>query len=36
MVGNLPDAGGSRLGADKAYDTSAFVARMREVGATPR
>ena len=35
MVGDLPAAGRITLGADRAYDTAAFVARMRALGATP-
>ena len=32
MVGDLPAGGRITLGADRAYDTAAFVARMRELG----
>ncbi len=35
MVGDLPAGGRITLGADRAYDTAAFVARMRELGVTP-
>lgn len=35
MVGDLPAGGRITIGADKAYDTAAFVARMRELGVTP-
>lgn len=35
MVGDLPAGGRITLGADKAYDTEAFVARMRALGVTP-
>jgi transposase len=35
MVGDLPAGGHVTIGADKAYDTAAFVARMRELGVTP-
>lgn len=35
MVGDLPAGGRITLGADKAYDTAAFVARMRALGVTP-
>jgi transposase len=35
MIGDLPATGRITVGADKAYDTAAFVARMRELGVTP-
>ena len=35
MVGDLPAGGRITLGADRAYDTAAFVARMRALGVTP-
>ena len=35
MAGDLPAGGRITLGADRAYDTAAFVARMRELGVTP-
>ena len=35
MVGDLPAGGQITLGADRAYDTAAFVARMRALGVTP-
>ena len=35
MVGELPAGGHITIGADKVYDTAAFVARMRELGVTP-
>jgi transposase len=35
MVGDLPAGGHVTIGADKAYDTAAFVARMRELCVTP-
>jgi transposase len=35
MIGDLPAGGHVTIGADKAYDTAAFVARMRELGVTP-
>jgi len=35
MISDLPAGGRVTVGADKAYDTAAFVARMRELGVTP-
>jgi transposase len=35
MLGELPDGGRITLGADKNYDTKAFVADMRRLGVTP-
>ena len=35
MVADLPSGGRITVGADKAYDTAALVARMRELGVTP-
>jgi hypothetical protein len=35
MLEALPDAGHKTVGADKAYDTAAFVASSRTVGVTP-
>jgi transposase len=35
MVSDLPAGGRITIGADKAYDTAAFVGRMRELGVTP-
>jgi transposase len=35
MVGELPAGSRVTLGADKAYDTSDFVAEMRRMGVTP-
>jgi transposase len=35
MIGDLPATGRITVGADKAYDTAAFVARVRELGVTP-
>ena len=35
MVGDLPQGGRITVGADKAYDTAAFVAHMRAIGVTP-
>jgi hypothetical protein len=35
MIGDLPAGGRITVGADKAYDTAAFVARMPELGVTP-
>jgi transposase len=35
MIGDLPAGGRITVGADKAYDTAALVARMRELGVTP-
>jgi transposase len=35
MVGDLPSGPRITLGADKAYDTAAFVATMRLLGVTP-
>ena len=35
MVSDLPAGGRLTIGADKAYDTAAFVGRMRELGVTP-
>ncbi len=35
MVGDLPSGPRITLGADKAYDTAAFVAEMRRLGVTP-
>jgi transposase len=35
MLEALPDAGHKTVGADKAYDTAAFVANSRAAGATP-
>ncbi len=33
--GHLPGGGRITLGADKFYDTAAFVARMRDLAVTP-
>jgi hypothetical protein len=35
MLEALPDAGHKTVGADKAYDTAAFVASIRAAGVTP-
>ena len=35
MLGELPGAGKKTVGADKNYDTAAFVAASRELGVTP-
>ena len=35
MLGDLPGAHRVTVGADKAYDTAAFVAGAREINATP-
>lgn len=35
MLGELPDAGKKTVGADKNYDTAAFVAAARDLGVTP-
>jgi transposase len=35
MIGDLPARGRITLGADKLYDTRAFVAEMRRLGVTP-
>jgi hypothetical protein len=35
MLGNLPGAHRVTVGADKAYDTAAFVAGAREITTTP-
>ena len=35
MLEALPDAGHKTVGADKAYDTAAFVANARAAGVTP-
>ena len=35
MLGELPDAGKKTVGADKNYDTAAFVAAARDMGVTP-
>jgi transposase len=35
MLEALPDAGHKTVGADKAYDTAAFVANSRAIGVTP-
>jgi IS5 family transposase len=35
MMGDLPARGRITLGADKLYDTRAFVAEMRSLGVTP-
>jgi len=35
MLGDLPDGGRVTVGADKAYDTAAFVAAAREIDVTP-
>jgi transposase len=35
MIEALPDGGRITLGADKAYDTTDFVAEMRRLGVTP-
>ena len=35
MLGGLPAAGDKTVGADKNYDTAAFVAAARELNVTP-
>lgn len=35
MLSDLPGSHGATIGADKAYDTAAFVAEMRRLGVTP-
>jgi hypothetical protein len=35
MLGDLPDGRRVTIGADKAYDTAAFVAAAREIKVTP-
>ena len=35
MLGDLPDGSRVTVGADKAYDTAAFVAAAREMNVTP-
>ena len=35
MLGNLPSVNPVTIGADKAYDTTDFVAEMRRLGVTP-
>jgi hypothetical protein len=35
MLGDLPDGRRATVGADKAYDTAAFVAAAREMNVTP-
>ena len=35
MLGDLPDGRRVTVGADKAYDTAAFVAAAREMNVTP-
>ena len=35
MLGELPDPGKKIFGADKNYDTAAFVAASRDLGVTP-